>query len=103
MRGEGIRRNPAKPEDLRILAAAITAALAYAGLTRQEAAHVLGYADETTVTRWAKGSDPNPNVAKLWTLGARFRQGLIIALAASCESGVRVHTVVELVNDRLSA
>lgn len=71
---------------------AIDAALERSRMTKQEAAYAMGYADSGVMGRWINGTE-TPQFAKLWTLGTRFRQELVIALAESVDD---IEAVTEL-------
>jgi hypothetical protein len=83
------------PQELgkREIGAAIEKALDRASLTKKEAAFEMGYADSGVIGRWITGTE-TPQFWKLWGLGDRFRQELVIALAelADCE----IQTTVQI-------
>jgi hypothetical protein len=80
----------------RVIGRAIETALLSAGIEKKAAARSMGYGDnQASLSNWIRGEE-TPQFAKLWELGDRFRQELVIALAAECELGVKVRTVVEL-------
>lgn len=99
LRGEGVRNKGANPEDAVALGKAIGFALRHADLTPQEAAHAMGYADESSLCRWLKG-DPHdtPKMAKLLAL-PRFREGFALACARECPDVV-VKTTIEIPDRR---
>jgi hypothetical protein len=80
----------------RVIGRAIETALSGASLTKQDASHAMGYGtNQAPISNWIAGKE-TPQFAKLWLLGDRFRQELVIALAAECAVGVEVRTVVTL-------
>jgi hypothetical protein len=80
----------------RVIGRAIETALAASGMEKKAAARDMGYGDnQASLSNWISGNE-TPQFAKLWTLGPRFRQELVIALAAECEVGVTVRTVIDL-------
>lgn len=72
---------------------AIEAALDRARLTKQEAAYAMGYSDSGVMGRWINGTE-TPQIARLWTLGERFRQEFVIALGEQA-GGAEIETTVK--------
>lgn len=100
MRGESLRKPLAEDHFKAAIGRAIERALSAADITKQQAAAGMGYGDnQAPVSRWISGSE-TPQFAKLWTLGDRFRQELVIAMAAECSVGVEVRTVITLERKR---
>jgi hypothetical protein len=82
------------PQKAGILAGRIIErALDYAGLEVKEAAATMGYGDATTLYRWIAGKEA-ANFDKLWLLGEKFQEGLVIGLATACRT-LRVRTTIE--------
>jgi len=80
-----------KGEEKRQIGRAIETALDRTRMTKQEAAFAMGYTDSGVMGRWINGTE-TPQFAKLWTLGERFRQELVIALAE--QAGMSVVTTI---------
>jgi ribosome-binding protein aMBF1 (putative translation factor) len=95
MRGESLRKRLADPDIVRLLGRAIERALERADLTKQDAAHRMGYEDQSALSRWISGAE-TPQIARLWTLGEDFQRALVIELASACQVGVKVRTTIEL-------
>lgn len=85
------------PEEFkRAIGRAIETALKAADISKKEAAQTMGYGEnQSTVTAWITGEE-TPQFAKLWMLGPRFRQELVIALAGLCDIGVEIETIVKI-------
>ena len=96
MRGETDPK-PLRMADFRaVIGRAIETALLNAGLEKKSAARTMGYGDnQASLANWISGKE-TPQFAKLWELGERFQQELVIALAAECAVGVEIRTVVTL-------
>ena len=78
MGSEGLRKPLA--EDLkRVIGQAIDRAIVLAGLTKQDVAFRMGYADQSALARWIAGVE-TPQFAKLFVL-VELRGPLVIALA----------------------
>jgi hypothetical protein len=93
MRGETLRKPLAMDEFKAVIGRAIERALLSAAITKQQAAFAMGYGEnQAPVSRWVSGIE-TPQFAKLWELGPRFRQELVLALAAEC-SGLEIETVI---------
>jgi|SRR5688572_16059768 hypothetical protein len=86
-------KGEANPQELgkRAIGSAIEAALDRARITKQEAAFAMGYTDSGVMGRWINGTE-TPQFAKLWALGERFKQELVIALAE--QAGMPVVTTI---------
>jgi transcriptional regulator with XRE-family HTH domain len=97
LRGEALRKPLADDEMRRLIGGAIEWALSYAGLTKQQAADRMGYgSNQAPISRWISGLE-TPQLAKLWTLGDEFQNGLLIAMSRICRRRtVRVRTVISL-------
>lgn len=96
MGGEGLRKPLAELDHRRAIGRAIERALEYADLTKQQASGLMGYPDQSALSRWISGAE-TPQLAKLWTLGPRFRHGFVIALADNAaDDGVEVRTTITL-------
>lgn len=79
-----------------IIGAAIQGALIASKLQHKEAADLMGYGDNlASLSNWIRGEE-TPQFAKLWMLGPRFRQELVIALAEQCGIGVEVEKVIRI-------
>lgn len=72
---------------------AIESALDRARLTKQAAAYAMGYSDSGVMGRWISGTE-TPQFARLWTLGERFRQELVAALAEAA-GGAEIETTIK--------
>jgi hypothetical protein len=72
----------------------IERAIVLAGLTKQELAHAMGYADQSALSRWISGAEA-AQIAKLWAVRA-LRGALVIAMAEASRADVEVQTVVTL-------
>lgn len=96
MRGEADPK-PLRTDDFTaVIGRAIEIALANAGIEKKAAARTMGYGDnQASLANWISGKE-TPQFARLWRLGDRFRQELVIALAAECSVGVEIRTVVTL-------
>lgn len=79
---------------MRLVGQAIETALTAAGLTKQEAAFAMGYADSGVMGRWVAGTE-TPQLAKLWTLGPKFQCAFVIALASSAD-GIEIETTLRV-------
>jgi predicted transcriptional regulator len=78
MGGESLRKPLA--EDLkRAIGAAIARALVLADMTKQDAAHRMGYEDQSALSRWISGAE-TPQFARLFEV-AELRTPLVVALA----------------------
>jgi hypothetical protein len=96
MQGEALRKPLAEGAFKAAIGRAIERALKASDITKQAAAYDMGYGDnQSPVTRWISGAE-TPQFAKLWTLGDRFRQELVIALADECEMGVTLETTIRI-------
>lgn len=96
MRGESVPKPLRNAEFKRLIGRAIETALTASGIEKKVAAHQMGYGDnQASLSNWIRGEE-TPQFAKLWELGDRFRQELVIALASECAIGVEVRTVVTL-------
>ena len=79
-----------------VIGRAIETALIAAGIEKKAAAYLMGYGDNhASLSNWISGKE-TPQFARLWQLGDRFRQELVVALAAECSVGVEVETVVRV-------
>lgn len=76
-----------------VIGKAIARAMRHAEIEPKQAAADMGYSDPAIVYRWFAGKE-SPNLDKLWSLGEKFQQGLVIALAHVCTTGVKVETTV---------
>lgn len=96
MQGEA-HPKPLRSSDFkRLIGRAIETALRASDIEKKTAAREMGYGDnQASLSNWIRGEE-TPQFAKLWELGDRFRQELVIALAEECQMGVKVRTVVEL-------
>lgn len=100
MRGESLRKPLADLDEARIVGRFVERALVFADITKQDAAFRLGYSDQSAVSRWVAGVE-TPQLAKLWTLGRRFRTGFLLAVADACsDDGARVSHVVTVPEER---
>lgn len=72
----------------------IERALELSGVSRQELAYALGYANQSAVSRWISGLE-NPSLEKLMSDAApvAFRQGLAIAIG-EVQQGISVQVVM---------
>jgi hypothetical protein len=83
LRREGVRKNVAEPAEGRLVGQVIGRALELAGLSRQEVAFTMGYADESSLCRWIAGVE-TPQFARLWQV-APLRPALVLAWAEHTE------------------
>lgn len=88
LRGEGV----SKILGDRSLGPVIARAFALAGLTSDQAAREMGYADATTVAKWIGNTEP-PQIARIWSV-RQLRVGLLVALAEHADEQVEVRTTV---------
>lgn len=96
MRGEADPKPLRTDEFKAVIGRAIETALANAQIEKKAAAYAMGYGDnQASLSNWIRGAE-TPQFAKLWELGERFQQELVIALASACSVGVEVRTVVTL-------
>ncbi len=88
---------PLRTDDFRrLIGSAIETALRNSAIEKKTAAFDMGYGEnQASLSNWIRGEE-TPQFAKLWVLGDRFRQELVLALAASCSVGVEVETIVKL-------
>jgi hypothetical protein len=101
LRGERVRKNLAEVEANRLLGAVIDSAIKDAGLTRDEVVFRLKYSDGSALSRWIGGTERAP-VALLLTLGQKFQQCFVLALAKQT-SGINIQTVVTIGQEVRSA
>lgn len=93
--GESLRKKLSDPE---MAGRVVARAIELSGLTQQDLAFRLGYANQSHVSQWISGVE-NPPLAKLMSrdLPTRWRQALVIAMAEQLRvCGVEVKTVVTL-------
>lgn len=90
LRGEGVRKAFAPSR----IGAVIERAIALSGMTKQQAAGEMGYADPSALSRWIAGTD-DVQFERLWSVPS-LRAGVIAALAEAAESVVRIQTVVTI-------
>jgi hypothetical protein len=96
MRGETHPKPLRTDEFKRVIGRAIEVALTNAGIEKKAAAYLMGYGDnQASLSNWIRGEE-TPQFAKLWELGARFRQELVIALAAQCDMETEIETVITM-------
>jgi hypothetical protein len=69
-------------------------AIAISGLTKDQAAREMGYANASVISRWFSG-DEQPSLSRLWAVPS-LHVGLVIALAEAAGVGVRVRTQIEI-------
>jgi transposase-like protein len=73
---------------------AVDRAIALSGLTKQQFAGLMGYADASALSRWISGAEP-VNVDRLWSTEA-IHPFLITALAEQAGHAVEIETTVRL-------
>lgn len=103
MRGESLSaRGETHPKPLRtdefkrLIGRAIESALRNADIQKKAAAETMGYGENmASLSNWISGNE-TPQFAKLWELGPRFQQQLVIALAREIGMGVTVKETVEI-------
>ena len=71
---------------------ASVAAIALAGLNKDQAADAMGYTSASSVSRWISNQEP-PNLSRLWA-AEELRAGLVAALAEHAGDRVEVQTTV---------
>jgi hypothetical protein len=92
MRGESLRNSLA--DDLkRPIGLAIDRAIVLAGLTKQDVAFRMGYADQSALARWIAGVE-TPQFAKLFIV-VELRAPLVIALAELSDD-VQIVTTISI-------
>lgn len=104
MRGESVQNrlvvdgetipNPVRSDEFpKLIGRAIERALAASGITNKAAADVMGYGDNlASLSNWTSGKE-SPQFARLWRLGDRFREELVIALAHEA-GGFQIETTL---------
>lgn len=76
------------------IGAVIERAIHLSGMTKQQAAGEMGYADPSALSRWIAGTD-DVQFERMWAV-LTLRAGLLAALAESAGHQVRVRTLVEI-------
>jgi hypothetical protein len=100
MRGEGVRKKLANPDEARALGRVIERAIEIVGSTKQDIADALGYTDQSALSRWISGVE-TPQMAKLWAL-PQLKSGLLLAFAeaAGDVAEIDVRTIVTVARRR---
>lgn len=90
LRGEG----PGQFLSSVALGAVIERAISLSGLTKDQAAQEMGYANGSLVSRWIANLEP-PNLTRIWAVTA-LRAGLVAALAEQAGAQVEVETSIRI-------
>lgn len=72
----------------------IERAIALSGMTKDQAADALGYADQSVLAKWIAGTE-NPQINRIWAAPA-LRPWFLLALAESAKEEIEVETTFRL-------